>query len=301
MAVQMQVAHSALVRGAGVLAGGGYYCARNSVFNTSDCMAPGDSILFPAPPVSRLIAEAETQGRLKAIDPPENLRRQRVWLLSGSGDRTVTTKAVDLLRDFYRNWTPAAALAYAHVPTAGHALIQPDAPDGNDCPVTAPPYINRCGDFDAPGQLLAHLLGDLQPKSTQPQGRLIPFAQFDFTGGSIETRLSGLAKTGHVYVPQACERGGCRVHVVFHGCQQNEETLGLTFIDESGYNRWADSNRLVVLYPQIARQSSFWPNVNNPKGCWDWWGYSGADYHVKQGKQIAAVKAMIDRITQPLP
>ncbi|GAA5785159.1 extracellular catalytic domain type 2 short-chain-length polyhydroxyalkanoate depolymerase [Chitiniphilus shinanonensis] len=299
MAVQMQVAHSALVRGAGILAGGAYYCARNNVANTVNCMAPGSSSLYPpVPPVSRLIDEAEQQGHLGQIDPPTNLAQHKVWLLSGSGDQTVTTQAVDLLRNFYRRWVPESALVYAHVPTAGHALIQPDAPDANDCPVTASPYINRCGEFDAPGRLLAHLLGPLQPKNESPQGRIVPFSQHEFTGGTSDSRLSGLAKTGYVYVPPACEQGGCRVHVAFHGCQQQAERLGMVFVEESGYNRWADSNRLIVLYPQIATQS-FWPSVFNPKACWDWWGYSGVDYHLRSGRQIAAVKAMIDRLTSP--
>jgi hypothetical protein len=32
-------------------------------------------------------------------------------------------------------------------------------------------------------------------------------------------------------------------------------------------------------------------------GCWDWWGYTGDNYHRKSGVQMAVVKKMIDRVT----
>ena len=36
------------------------------------------------------------------------------------------------------------------------------------------------------------------------------------------------------------------------------------------------------------------PNMN---GCWDWIGWYGSDFDVKSGKQMSAIKKMIDRIT----
>jgi poly(3-hydroxybutyrate) depolymerase len=35
----------------------------------------------------------------------------------------------------------------------------------------------------------------------------------------------------------------------------------------------------------------------NPQGCWDWWGYNGADYAVKSAPQMTAIMAMVSRIT----
>ena len=64
-------------------------------------------------------------------------------------------------------------------------------------------------------------------------------------------------------------------------------------------NRWADVYRLIVLYPQTISRNGWGRDLTfamNPKGCWDWWGYTGADYHTKAGPQIRAVKAMVDRI-----
>ena len=36
--------------------------------------------------------------------------------------------------------------------------------------------------------------------------------------------------------------------------------------------------------------------TGNPKGCWDWWGYSGDKYLGRDGKQMRAVRAMIARM-----
>jgi len=51
-----------------------------------------------------------------------------------------------------------------------------------------------------------------------------------------------------------------------------------------------------VLYPQtIAR---YFP-VYNPRGCWDWWGYTSAQYATTAAPQIRAVLAMVKRLGEP--
>ena len=62
----------------------------------------------------------------------------------------------------------------------------------------------------------------------------------------------------------------------------------MTFVEGSGFARWADANRLVILFPQVSA------SVLNPKGCWDWWGYTGNDYLTKNAPQIAAIWRMVD-------
>ena len=47
-----------------------------------------------------------------------------------------------------------------------------------------------------------------------------------------------------------------------------------------------------MLFPQVA--PSFQPL--NPNGCWDWWGYTGSDYHTRDSVQMRAVRAMIDTL-----
>jgi poly(3-hydroxybutyrate) depolymerase len=106
-----------------------------------------------------------------------------------------------------------------------------------------------------------------------------------------------MADEAYVYVPANCQQGGCKVHVAFHGCKQSAESVKDDFYNKSSYNDWADSNRLIVLYPQVNKSS---PVPFNPEGCWDWFGYTGALYATKSGPQIQAVRAMIQRLSLPV-
>lgn len=65
------------------------------------------------------------------------------------------------------------------------------------------------------------------------------------------------------------------------------------FVRDAGYNGWAAAGRTVVLYPQVT------PSTANPNGCWDYWGYTGDDYRVKNGPQMRAVRAMVDWMLEP--
>jgi poly(3-hydroxybutyrate) depolymerase len=103
-----------------------------------------------------------------------------------------------------------------------------------------------------------------------------------------------MADLGYVYVPGICAKERCRVHVAFHGCRQGAQQIGERFVRDAGYNRWADTNRLIVLYPQAMPRYVFW--TFNPRGCWDWWGYSGSRYATKEAPQIRAVMAMVERL-----
>ncbi|MDR3212397.1 MAG: poly(3-hydroxybutyrate) depolymerase [Azoarcus sp.] len=283
MAVQFHVAHSARVRGAGVLAGGPYYCARGSLVRAmSSCMSPNFFMSPPKPATLR--EEVEKQAAARHIDAPANLSGSRVWLLSGGEDHLVKSEVVEAARAFYLQWLPEAAIVYERLPDAGHAMIAPRAKDANTCASTEPPYINRCGDFDAPGHLLAHLLGGLQAKAATADGELLAFRQSEFAGPE-----ANMADTAYIYVPTGCRAGGCLIHVAFHGCRQNAGIVGETYVREAGYNPWAESNRLIVLYPQTA-------TAKESNGCWDWWGYTASDYHLQSAPQIAAVWRMVERL-----
>jgi poly(3-hydroxybutyrate) depolymerase len=282
MAVQFHVAHSANVSGAGVIAGAPYYCAQNSLMTALyNCMTPGTWTPVPAAPYLKTLSESF--AKTNRIDPPGNLSGAPVWLFAGTQDHTVDPAVVRELRRFYE-LLGAKALLVDDRP-AGHAM--PTESAGGACAATAPPFLNACG-YDAAGMLLRHLLGNLNPPSATAGGRLAAFDQTPFEGAGIDDE-------GYVFIPKSCEAGGCRVHVAFHGCRQNARAVGERFVREAGYNRWAATNRLIVLYPQAA--ASYSPFHFNPRGCWDWWGYSGANYATREGAQIRAVKAMLDRLS----
>ncbi len=300
MAVQFHVAHSSSVKGAGVIAGGPYYCAQGNLWVAYyNCVTPSAS--RPLPNVALLKAEADALARARLIDPTDGLAAARAWLFSGTRDNTVDPAVVAAARQFYALYRPPAGnvVLVADRP-AGHAMVTATA--GNACATSAPPYINDC-DYDAAGELLKHLLGALEPPAAKETGQIIRFDQRPFAGG--DPYAISLADSGYAFVPRACATERCRVHVAFHGCRQSVQAVGERFVRDAGYNRWADANRLIVLYPQtIARngpgfQGLRWSFVLNPRGCWDWWGYTDAQYPTRAGPQIRAVKAMVDRLAAP--
>jgi hypothetical protein len=180
---------------------------------------------------------------------------------------------------------PAASLRLvANVP-AGHALVTMGV--GAACEKTVEPYIADC-DYDQAGALLTHILGPLRERAVQPAGEFLAFDQREFVR---ERSGHGLADAGVLYVPRACRATpGCRVHVAFHGCGQHRGKIGDAFVRDTGFVNWADANRLLVLFPQVASSTI------NPQACWDWWGYTGRDYLTRSGVQIAAVRAMLERL-----
>jgi poly(3-hydroxybutyrate) depolymerase len=300
MAVQLHVAHSRTVKGVGVLAGGPYYCAQGSLWAAlNSCTTP--TTWAPVPPVELLRGEAEALARGGLVDPVANLATARVWLFAGKLDRVVEPPVVDATRRFYALFKPPPEnLVLVADKPAGHGMITADA--GVACGLTAAPYLNDC-DFDAAGELLKHLLGPLEPPAAKETGRIVAFDQRPFAGG--DAFAIGMGDAGFVYVPKACETESCRVHVALHGCRMSVEQIGERFVREAGYNRWADTNRLVVLYPQTTPRNGAWfrdfrwSYVFNPRGCWDWWGYTGPQYANKAGPQVRAIKAMADRLAAP--
>jgi poly(3-hydroxybutyrate) depolymerase len=296
MAVQLHVAHSATVRGAGAIAGGPYDCAQGSLrLALTSCMDPGPWSPLPQP--KALADLARGLAKSGAIDPVERLAGAKVWLFSGTRDETVNSEVVESLRRFYLALAPDADVALENSVPAGHGMVTESA--GNECSTTKPPFIVDC-DYDAAGILLRHLLGKLEAPTPKQDGKLVAFDQGEFTGGN-PAALS-LSDTGYVFVPDACAKGRCRIHVGFHGCRQSAEQIERRFVLDAGYNRWAAANRLIVLYPQTAPRYGFSfaarNFVFNPKACWDWWGYTGPQYPTKAGPQIRAVHAMIERLSQ---
>lgn len=286
MAVQFHVAHSAIVKGVAAIAGGPYYCAQDSLWTAYyNCMAPGSFAPLPATVVLR--KATDSLAKAGRIDPTTNLAAARAWLFTGTKDETVARDVVEGLFGYYSSYKAHAVIVDDK--PAGHAMVTQDA--GNkDCGITRSPFINDC-DYDAAGELLKHLLGTLDAPSAKPEGRLASFDQKPFGAYSIS-----MDDEGFVYIPKTCESARCRVHVAFHGCRQGRVAIKEQFAREAGYNRWADTNHIIVLYPQAI---SRWLWTYNPSGCWDWWGYTGSQYHTKDGAQIRAVKAMLDRLSAP--
>jgi poly(3-hydroxybutyrate) depolymerase len=280
MAVQLQVAYSASIIGAGVVAGGPYYCAAGNLSYTSICM--GQVPFFP-PNAVLMVGAAKRHAAAHRIDALANLRKRRIYVFSGSGDSVVRRSAVDATVSFFQQvGVEPDGLKYVNSLPAGHAVITPSY--GNDCSANAAPYISRCTigsqGYDQAGALLQHIYGALKPRVDTPTGLIVAFDQRQYASES-----TAMANTGYLYVPRQCRAGGasCKVHVAIHGCLQSAESVGKQFYTYAGYNNWADSNDLLMLYPQVDKSSA---NPSNPQGCWDWWGYTGPNYADKLGAQM---------------
>lgn len=299
LAQQFHVAYSASVMGAAIIAAGPYHCAGTGypwnlwrVFNR--CMDADDFVAFLGPPaLTDSILATRQEAENGHIDDPINLKNDKVYLFSGTRDKTVPAAVMNTLNDYYLEFVDAANIIYVNDIAAGHGMITDDA--GNTlCEATESPFINDCN-YDAAGALLKHIYGNsLQPPDKQLNGTFLPFDQSEF---STNIKSASLNNIGYIYVPERCRSGRqCRLHVAFHGCRQHIAAIGDSFYKQSGYNEWAQTNDMIVLYPQTAPRGSIllpWPN---PRGCWDWWGYTGTDFHHQGSVQLSAVKAMINRL-----
>jgi poly(3-hydroxybutyrate) depolymerase len=283
MAVQYQVAYSGSVVGAGIVAGGTYYCARGSMLAAVGSCKDAD--------VADLAALTRKRAEAGQIDPVAKLAAHRVWMFSGTLDKLVPPASMADLARYYAAFIPAGQLQYKADLPAGHAM--PTDSYGNKCDALAAPFISNCG-FDAAGSLLQWIYGPLKArgKSDAPAGKLQEFDQSEFLAAPA---THGMANTGYVYIPPGCEAGGagCKLHIALHGCTQDIGTIKDTYARHAGYNAWADTNRIVVLYPQAAPLSP----MPNPRACWDWWGYDDPDYSIQSGRQLRAIKKMADRLT----
>ena len=299
MAGQLQVAHSDHIIGVGLVAGGPYGCAEtpgNGLLPTAarnfnraleGCMS--DELRAQGiPDVRALAGQAEDLAEDGSIDPLTGLAKDRVYLFSGGKDRVVARSVVEAAQRFYREVNVSEeAITLVTRPDAGHTFLTVDT--GNACDVTGSPFLGDC-DYDQAEAILKWIYGGLERQSRREDGKYVIFDQSPFVSGLGH----GLSSEGVVYVPKTCaKQGGCRLHIALHGCEQNRETVGMTFIEGSGFARWANSNRLVVLFPQVSANP-----VLNPKGCWDWWGYTGEDYLTKDAPQIAAIWKMVERLAE---
>lgn len=331
MAVQFGVAHASIITGVGATAGGPYFCAsdevpslRGSIGNVIARCMQGDPV-YPKRSITkgrldRLVKTTDRWARSGRIDATSHLEKQRIWLFHGYNDGIVKAAVSSALYDYYTHYVDPSQIFYKDNLRAGHAQITDDCSQGqtvcNLCEQTGRNFLNQCRDdaagsasYDAVGSMLQHFYGTLQPKKTshEASGKMRRFSQREFaldaTGVAAPIRIA-MADEGFVYVPDGCdEREPCRVHVAFHGCLQSADKIGNAFYEHAGYNQWADSNHLIVLYPQI--QATLLPVLlpTNGQGCWDWWGYndiftSKGRYATKQGLQIAAVRRMLDRLAE---
>jgi hypothetical protein len=321
MAVQLHLALSSRFCGAGIVAGGPYRCAesfRNAAVLASDAFEQSAVNLCMNPLVPQNAPNPEYLARLARanaldgdIDAIGNIAGQRIYLFTGTKDNVVAPATVAATKRFYELLGAGPQqIAWHDTVQAGHALIT-DNPQDSPLGANQPPWLNY-GGFMQSHAILRHIHDNLQPPAEHLTGRLLRFDQTEFFAGE---RRASMSEFGFAYVPRAVEDGAAaRVHIALHGCRQgcdyvnfvfgrpdkaNQPPFGTRFVTTTGYNHIADSNNIIVLYPQVSgRDDDF---AQNPEGCWDWWGYSSADlvqpdYHSRNAIQIKAIAGMLRRL-----
>lgn len=293
MANQLGIAYSSLFKGVGVFAAGPYMCAGLS--NYTACMYNA-SISSAA--LTNMQNRIDTWSGAQ-IDNKANIAGQKVYLFIGTSDTTVGQNPVMALKTQYTN-NGVSAANLEHVVRSGASHTFPtdfDSTGNNSCGTAASPYISNCS-YDGAKAVLTKFYGPLNARNNAPAAsNFIEFNQSEFTANP------GMASTGWVYVPSSCASGTqCKVHVALHGCQQSTDKIGDKFVRNTGYARWADTNNIIVLFPQTktdntSRSTAASGSLANANACWDWIGWYGTNFAQKTGPQMSAIKAMVDRIS----
>jgi hypothetical protein len=322
MADQFFVAFSDDIVGAGIFAGGPYGCSQGDL-NTATGKCMGNLPPITLSDIEALYDNAEAYADAGKIDSLDNLQHRKVYIFSGTLDQTVKPEVVDWVDNWFeRAGMPASNILYEKDIAAGHT--QPTLDYGNPCKsASASPWMSDC-DYDGAGEALKHIYGNLNPKSpvTDASGTFIEFPQNEFfkprnlTKSELKSRYS-FNEFGYAYVPQTCQEGDpCKIHVVFHGCKQiydrnpnasdfnpddDSHPFGLQMVKRAGYNEWANTNHLIILYPQAQKTAAtpYIGGLGNPRGCYDWWAYIDGTtdtYATKESPQMAAVYAMMERV-----
>ena len=292
MAAQLGIAYSGTFKvGFGVFAGGPDDCARAQSYTS--CMYNASPNIY-APD-----ADIKSWSGTSAEDTLSNLASRKIYLWDGSADSTVGPNVMAQLKSQLSAYYTASNVSSITTSGAVHTFPTDFSGSGdNSCLSSISPYISNCS-YDGAGAVLQWLYGTLNARNNGTLGgTVVAFDQTKFVSGN------GMDSTGYLYVPAACASGStvCSVHVALHGCLQSYSAIGSDFINNTGYNKWADTNNIIVLYPQaIADYTSHSTpgngSLSNPNGCWDWVGWYGSNYDEKGGVQMAAIVAMLNQIT----
>lgn len=280
MAVQMGVAYSETFSGVGSIAGGIYGCALGQpLVATQTCMKNPEAVNVPF-----LVEHTKRLEKYNYIDSTKNLKRQKIYIFSSTGDNVVNMEAGEKLKEYYQAFIPENQIYLTSTPHTAHGF--PTLTNGGPCLDSALPWILNCN-FDAASAILKQMYGKLKPRTVVKAENLYRFDQNTFGGF-----LSNLEPEGFLYVPASCKGAErCKLHVALHGCQMNTGYIQDQFVKTAGYNEWAENNQIIVLYPQASKDT-----FTNPNGCWDWFGYTGINYTTKLGPQMSALMKMIKRV-----
>lgn len=262
MAAQLAIAYSNNFSNRfGVFAGGPYDCARTQDFWTA-CMHNA------TPSIESSLSNIKQWSTEGKIDNLENLssNQSRIYIQAGALDETVGISVTrQLVRQLKELRVPESSLKYVEMEGAAHVFPTDfEGPEGVPCNESVHPFIADCG-YDGAGEMLKWLYENetfrLKPRRSKREMSGV-LKKYEQTGalGAI-----GLAESGYLYVPASCARGGrsphggavsCKLHVALHGCTMSYLDIGEAWIRDAGYMEWADTNDMVVVFPQAGHDET---------------------------------------------
>lgn len=343
MAVQYAVAHSSQVAGVGSIAGPSWGCAQGRVSLAINACMCGKQPLADALPMARKFA---ANGEIDPLAGERPQRLSRGFIFHSAGDATVVASTGEASVRFLQQFIGQPPVVDRGNPADGsdraaHGILSPKGRDNCTATGEQATFVRHCGEEDNARDLFRALYPDVpfdpaRRTEAPAEADFQPFSQQPFIDAVLATspyiapdelwlymwpvrtarrdRLD-LAAQGVAYVPPSCRAAGarCGVHVALHGCRQDVKVFART----TGFARWADLYRLIIVYPAIAQGSSpvsescgsapvsSWADSAwiqpNPNGCWDWWGYlDGGDrtrHLTRRAPQMQAIEGMVKAVT----
>lgn len=287
-AQQMHMAYSNEISGVALIAGGPYNCSEGNIIRALNaCMKTTPDAIS----VDKIVATLDDQKKNQLIDTGETIQDSKVFLLSGQNDDVISEQVVASVKDLYLKLkVPESNIKYINSLEVGHAF--PTLDYGNPCSTArTAPFISKCN-YDGAFEILNFFYGPLKTKGTEVEKNLVIISQEKHFDKAIN---NSMANEALAYVPTACLQGKeCSLHISFHGCLQSRDDLQDDFIRKTGFNAWAETNDIIILYPQAVKSYA----LGNPNSCWDWWGYTGPQFINKQSVQMSIVYKMIEDLKE---
>lgn len=293
MASQHFVAYSERILGLGHFQAAPYGCSKET---RSSCLTRPQNLQ-----VDNLVQYTNDAAKTGTIDNPSNMKTRPIWVFSGARDSIVVPGVVEKASEYYKHFSNN--VAYVDLQAAQHAFVTDISWSGsNACGGLRTPFINNCG-YDMPGAMFRHLYGDLSPRANPsislPSSRFVQIDQSSFVPNGQTAQSVQMETRAFAYVPSGCtaDPSRCRVHVMYHGCNSGVAVVGSAIYTHAGFNYWAETNNIIVLYPQTEGSR-----------CWDWTGDVNSDYDSKSSLQMMTVNNMVDGLaaaikhrSQPAP
>ncbi|EFC39448.1 predicted protein [Naegleria gruberi] len=257
MAIMMQVAHSQKVGGVASFSGLPYYCVKNNMSRLETCFKHTEKI-----PMSEFMEMFDKFIYFNLIDNLDHLPSHKIYLQSGSKDKSLTQQAALKSKEMYETLgVPKGNIKTVLDIPSGHSMVSVDYANAekNQCgEKIKEPYIQNCG-FDLVGDALKFVIGE---DNFVNEANFVASAEnlFKIDQRPFDSERHLMGDFGYIYIPSACQKDETKckhIHVAFHGCDQTGDEFPLY----SGYNRIAEQNNIVVLYPRTAVQDRFNPHA----------------------------------------